>query len=111
MTNNDYIVAQSATTPSNKELTIEATKSLTIEQTNKLLAEFDRKYSNRLKTIYAHETSYEALTEKFLEGDSKVQSLTTQTPQALFLRQCAPPFIIGRLKRKKIIFPQKKEQR
>lgn len=59
-------------------------ESLTIEQTNKLLAEFDRKYSNRLKTIYAHETSYEALTEKFLEGDSKVQSLTTQTPQALF---------------------------
>ena len=76
MTNNDYIVAQSATTPSNEELTIEAT--------SKLLAEFDRKYNNRLKTIYAHETSYEALTEKFLEGDSKVQSLTTQTPQALF---------------------------
>ena len=76
MTNDDYIVAQSATTPSNDELTIEAT--------SKLLAEFDRKYSNRLKTIYAHETSYEALTEKFLEGDSKVQSLTTQTPQALF---------------------------
>ena len=74
--NNDYIVAQNATTPSKKELTIEAT--------SKLLAEFDRKYSNRLKTIYAHETSYEALTEKFLEGDSKVQSLTTQTPQALF---------------------------
>lgn len=73
---NDYIVAQSATTPSEEELTI--------EQTNKLLAEFDRKYSNRLKTIYAHEISYEALTEKFLEGDSKVQSLTTQTPQALF---------------------------
>ncbi len=76
MNNNDYIVAQSATTPSEEELTI--------EQTNKLLAEFDRKYSNRLKTIYAHEISYEALTEKFLEGDSKVQSLTTQTPQALF---------------------------
>ena len=74
--NNDFIVAQNATTPSKKELTI--------EQTLKLLAEFDRKYSNRLKTIYAHETSYEALTEKFLEGDSKVQSLTTQTPQALF---------------------------
>lgn len=59
-------------------------ESLSLEATNKLLAEFDRKYSNRLKTIYAHETSYEALTEKFLEGDSKVQSLTTQTPQALF---------------------------
>ena len=57
---------------------------LSLEATSKLLAEFDRKYSNRLKTIYAHETSYEALTEKFLEGDSKVQSLTTQTPQALF---------------------------
>ena len=82
MTNNDFIVAQNATTPSNEELTI--------EQTNKLLAEFDRKYSNRLKTIYAHETSYEALTEKFLEGDSKVQSLTTQTPQALFKPSKAP---------------------
>ena len=80
--NNDYIVAQNATTPSKKELTI--------EQTLKLLAEFDRKYSNRLKTIYAHETSYEALTEKFLEGDSKVQSLTTQTPQALFKPSKAP---------------------
>ena len=80
--NNDFIVAQNATTPSKKELTI--------EQTLKLLAEFDRKYSNRLKTIYAHETSYEALTEKFLEGDSKVQSLTTQTPQALFKPSKAP---------------------
>ena len=90
MINNDYIVAQSATTPSKDEFTSSATKSLTIEQTNKLLAEFDRKYSNRLKTIYAHETSYEALTEKFLEGDSKVQSLTTQTPQALFKPSKAP---------------------
>lgn len=90
MISNDYIVAQNATTPSNKSLTSSATKSLTIEQTNKLLAEFDRKYSNRLKTIYAHETSYEALTEKFLEGDSKVQSLTTQTPQALFKPSKAP---------------------
>lgn len=76
MTNNDNINIDT-TFPS-------AATPLTIEQTNKLLAEFDRKYSNRLKTIYAHETSYEALTEKFLEGDSKVQSLTTQTPQALF---------------------------
>lgn len=65
-------------------------ESLSLEATNKLLAEFDRKYSNRLKTIYAHETSYEALTEKFLEGDSKVQSLTTQTPQALFKPSKAP---------------------
>ena len=61
--NNDININTERTEP----LTSSATKSLTIEQTNKLLAEFDRKYSNRLKTIYAHETSYEALTEKFLE--------------------------------------------
>ena len=84
MINNDYIIAQSATTSSEEECGASTTESLSLEATNKLLAEFDRKYSNRLKTIYAHETSYEALTEKFLEGDSKVQSLTTQTPQALF---------------------------
>lgn len=68
----------------NNNINIDTSESLSLEATSKLLAEFDRKYSNRLKTIYAHETSYEALTEKFLEGDSKVQSLTTQTPQALF---------------------------